>query len=74
MKCFVSIYGIKRKQGIEGHIYIFRKMSSGNVLGELYWRINIGIKDKLLGEQLTEMNLIRRKVKYTEMFVGRYIY
>ena len=45
-------------------VIIFIKISSGNVLGELFWRLPMGIKYTLFGWSLTEMILGMWQVKF----------
>ena len=41
----------------------FQRVSSGNVLGELYCKLHMVIKDTGFGKLITENTLVRQKVK-----------
>ena len=71
---YVRIFEIKRKGGISGQIYIFRKMGSANVLGAIYQKLPIGRKITNFGRVMKENNLGSPLVKYRDMFMGRQIY
>ena len=49
-------------------------MSSISLLGVLFWRLNMGVKDKQFKENLMELTMRIRKVKYKEISAGKQMY
>ena len=60
----------KRKWGRHGKWGSYQKMSPGNVLEALFWRLTTVKKYKGFWEEIIEMVMGRWKVKLIETFMG----
>ena len=62
--------GIKRKRRRHGLLGNFRKMSSGNVLGPLFWWLTVGRMDYVFRGKLKKLTMVKSQVKFKEMSMG----
>ena len=60
--------------GGNGQFIILQGTISINVLGALYWKLTMVLKDTSFGEKLKHLSVRREEFHYTEMLVRRHIY
>ena len=56
--------------GGNGQFIIVQETSSGNLLGEFYRKLPMGLMETIFGEQLKHLSVRRGELNYTEIFVG----
>ena len=74
MKRLVGRIGLISMGGRNGYFVLLQGTSSGNLLGALYRKLPMGLKEPSFGGQLKNISVIRGELNYIVISMVRHIY